>query len=539
MENKICFRRFGTMLDCSRNAVPNIKSLKKWIDLTADLGYNMLQLYTEDTYEVDGNPYFGYMRGRFSKEELKEIDAYAAEKRMELIPCIQTLAHLSALSRWSAYASHMDTLDTLLAGDEAVYDLIDSMFATIAACFSTKTVHIGMDEAHMVGRGKYYDLHGDRNHTEILLEHLKRVSEIGKKYGFSLIMYSDMFFRMASGGEYYSADARIDRQVRELLPDNVRLIYWDYYSTDKSHYDKMLKAHAKLSEGTWFAGGLWTWTGFAPHNLYSMKASGAALASCLEHGVTDVFLTMWGDDGGECSRFAALPSLFYASRIAAGESDSDVIAAQFEKKYGVPFERFLCMDLPGTANGQPEGVANPDKYLLYNDCFIGLLDFALTGEEWERYEACAEKLAEGEKDPEWGYLFASQRALCRALAVKAGLGQRTRQAYQAGDREAMSQVIGEYVALEEKLEVFYEAYRARWFRENKAFGFEIQDIRLGGLIRRVEDCRRRLEAWQGGEIIKIEELEEAQLDYGLAREPVRQPGTFWHSAVSANRLLPA
>lgn len=66
MDNKICFRRFGTMLDCSRNAVMSVNSLKKWIDITADLGYNTLLLYTEDTYELDDNPYFGYMRGRYT-----------------------------------------------------------------------------------------------------------------------------------------------------------------------------------------------------------------------------------------------------------------------------------------------------------------------------------------------------------------------------------------------------------------------------------------------------------------------------------------
>ena len=121
MEKKTYFRRFGTMLDCSRNAVPTVDSLKKWIDITSDLGYNTLLLYTEDTYEVEGNPYFGYMRGRFSQEELKTVDAYAQSKGMELIPCIQTLAHLNAIVRWPAYAPHVDTNDILLAGDEKVY----------------------------------------------------------------------------------------------------------------------------------------------------------------------------------------------------------------------------------------------------------------------------------------------------------------------------------------------------------------------------------------------------------------------------------
>ena len=50
--------RLGTMIDCSRNAVASVESVKKWIDLTSSIGYNTLMLYTEDTYEVSGEPYF-------------------------------------------------------------------------------------------------------------------------------------------------------------------------------------------------------------------------------------------------------------------------------------------------------------------------------------------------------------------------------------------------------------------------------------------------------------------------------------------------
>ena len=120
MDNKKSVRRLATMVDCSRNAVMKPESVKRWIDLTGDMGYNALLLYTEDTYEVDNNPYFGYMRGRYTQEELKEIDAYAVSKGMELIPCIQTLAHLRSIIRWPAYKSHVDADDILLVGDEAV-----------------------------------------------------------------------------------------------------------------------------------------------------------------------------------------------------------------------------------------------------------------------------------------------------------------------------------------------------------------------------------------------------------------------------------
>ena len=63
----------GVMLDCSRNGVLKPESVKRYIDILSRLGYNCLMLYTEDTYEVDNQPYFGYLRGRYSQEELKEI----------------------------------------------------------------------------------------------------------------------------------------------------------------------------------------------------------------------------------------------------------------------------------------------------------------------------------------------------------------------------------------------------------------------------------------------------------------------------------
>ena len=54
------------MLDCSRNAVMKVSKLKEFIDFLSKAGYNALELYLEDTYEVEGEPYFGYMRGRYT-----------------------------------------------------------------------------------------------------------------------------------------------------------------------------------------------------------------------------------------------------------------------------------------------------------------------------------------------------------------------------------------------------------------------------------------------------------------------------------------
>ena len=59
----LAFQKMGVMPDCSRNAVMNVETMKKFISVLAKMGYNEVQLYVEDTYEVDGEEKFGYTNG--------------------------------------------------------------------------------------------------------------------------------------------------------------------------------------------------------------------------------------------------------------------------------------------------------------------------------------------------------------------------------------------------------------------------------------------------------------------------------------------
>ena len=110
-----------------------------------------MQLYTEDTYEIKENPYFGYMRGRYTGEQLKSMDQYASRFGIELIPCIQTLAHLGAALKWEAFSDIVDCNDILLIDEEKTYDLIDAMFRTMSGNISSRKINIGMDEALWLG----------------------------------------------------------------------------------------------------------------------------------------------------------------------------------------------------------------------------------------------------------------------------------------------------------------------------------------------------------------------------------------------------
>lgn len=535
------FKTFGTMLDCSRNAVMTVDAVKRWIDLTAKLGCNTLHLYMEDTYEVDGQPYFGHLRGRYSKAELKQIDAYAAAHGMQVIPCIQTLAHVNALFHWPVYREIRDAADILLTGDERTYALVDGMFRTLRECLRTNIVNIGMDEADLLGLGKYLTLHGYRDRFSILMEHLRRVSEMAKKYGFELLMWGDMFFRLA-GGDYFTnfnQDPKlgeIPEEVRQLVPENIHLVYWDYFSRDRQSYERNIDAHNAIKSGSWFAGGLWTWAGFAPHNTFSIATMREAMKACHAKGVENVVMTMWGDNGAECSKFAVLPALFTVSQMAQDIDDVETIHANFEREFGIPFEDFRALDLIGTQNDSAEAIYNPEKYLLYCDPFMGQFDNRVKSGDAAGYADCAARLAVYADHAEYGYLFRSLRALCAFLSVKADLGIRTRAAYLSGDKKAAKALCTDYDAALERLAAFYAAYEQQWMHENKPQGFDVVDLRIGGQRQRLLHCRDRLLAYAEGQLDRIAELEEPVLDCCCEEKADGQAtrAIFWHEIASAN-----
>ena len=535
------FKTFGTMLDCSRNAVMTVDAVKRWIDLTAKLGCNTLHLYMEDTYEVDGHPYFGHLRGRYSKAELKKIDAYAAAHNMQIIPCIQTLAHVNALFHWPVYREIHDAADILLTGDERTYALVDGMFRTLRECLRTNIVNIGMDEADLLGLGKYLTLHGYRDRFSILMEHLRRVSEMAKKYGFELLMWGDMFFRLA-GGDYFTNFnqnpelGEIPEEVRQLVPENIHLVYWDYFSRDRQSYERNIDAHNAIKSGSWFAGGLWTWAGFAPHNTFSIATMREAMKACHAKGVENVVMTMWGDNGAECSKFAVLPALFTVSQMAQDIDDVETIHANFEREFGIPFEDFRALDLIGTQNDSAEAIYNPEKYLLYCDPFMGQFDNRVKSGDAAGYADCAARLAVYADHAEYGYLFRSLRALCAFLSVKADLGIRTRAAYLSGDKKAAKALSTDYDAALERLDAFYAAYEQQWMHENKPQGFDVVDLRIGGQRQRLLHCRDRLLAYAEGRLDRIEELEEPVLDCCCEEKADGQAtrAIFWHEIASAN-----
>lgn len=503
-ESKLTFDSLGIMIDCSRNAVRNLAFLKQMLRHLAFMGYTTVQLYTEDTFLVDDFEYIGYLRGAYTKEELKELDDYADALGIEMIPCIQTLAHLNQMKRWYPHLFDLD--DILLVDSDETYKFIEAMVKTVKSVFRSKKINIGMDEANMVGLGKYLNIHGYQNRFEILLRHLNKVVSIVKNYGYEPMIWSDMFFRLENNGSYYGD--KVPLRIKDLIPSEVSLVYWDYYHTETSEYDRMMSAHKQLKDELIFAGGSWLWKGIVPNNTFSMRTVDGFIPAARKHGVNHIFTTTWGDNGAEASLYSVLPSLFYLSERSHGLDDQTQIRKRFEVFTGIPFDDFIALDEADFLGEAINYVANPSKYFFYNDPLLGLFD-GLADKRFEESIPLIQKKLKRHLDSKYGHVFKSIYDLLNVLSTKITLGIKTREAYRNNDPQLLQKLINEiYPKTIANIETFYQSFYKQWHDENRPHGFDVEDIRIGGLLRRMHSALNKLKMFYNKEILIIEELDE-------------------------------
>ena len=509
----------GLMIDCSRNGVASIPYIKELIEQLAVMGHTMLMLYMEDVYEVDEEPYFGYMRGRYSKEELKMLDDYAFQFGIELIPCIQTLAHFDQfLSMDTVREEYIDIDNILDVSSPAVQDLLRRMIHSLSSCFRSRRIHIGMDEAYHLGRGRYADKNGLRSKHDIIAEHMDFMLSVCSEYGLRPIVWDDMFVHYQT---------RFDTGQRPI-PEGIDLMYWDYYNNTEEHYEKNLQMRTSLSSHLMFAGGAWKWTGYAPHHSKTFASANAALSVCKRQGIRQVMVTSWADDGCECPISACLfGAVLFAEHQYNETINIDSFGQRLKFITGLDYETFMKQEefdiFPSFSNRAV--TVTPSKYFFYEDplCNLFLAQAESIQEDLTtHYQTLSDYFYSKSRDCSSIALRAALNfygAFGLVMALKWNLGQNIYKAYQQKDTVQLQSIItNQLLPLIPRLELMNEMRRKEWYITNKSFGFEVLDYRIGGLIQRLKTTHTILSSYINEIIPNIPELEETRLSISKFRE---------------------
>ncbi len=501
------FKDLSIMVDVARNYPLKVETFKKLIRYMALLGYSTLKIYFEDLLEVNNEPYFGYLRGRYSKEEIKEIVNYADLFKIEVMPYIQTLAHLNQIKRWCVYRDHFDIDDILLVDDERTYTLIDNMLETISESFTSKRINIGMDEAYLLGRGKYLDKNGYEKRVNIFKKHLSKVLTLTSKYNLDVEMWGDMFFNNSS----YAYDNLSVQDLNKV--NNLKLVYWDYEYKDVKEFQSLIKLHKKVSDKVSTAGGSWKWLGLAPNNKYAIAANINFMKASLKENIEEYTLTCWGDNGSSASIFSILPTLFAVANFSFYQGNKK-IDYLFKDIFKISFNDFLYVDKVNnvTINDPLNAKNNISRIYLYNDLLLGTYNSLIDKDQISTYKVIKKKLNKLSKNNSFNYIFKTLFEFCRVLILKVEIMDELRIAYQDNNKEKLNEILIKLNKLKTTFDKFYFALYEQYHLEAKGNGFDVIDIRLGGVLQRIKTTIRKINDYlKYG--TKIDELEEIMLDF--------------------------
>jgi N-acetyl-beta-hexosaminidase len=507
--------RLAVMIDASRNGACTIDALRDLILRAALMGIDGAMLYMEDTYEVPGEDFFGYLRGPYSADELRGLDDYAFALGVELSPCIQTLGHLEQILQWPAYEALRDDERIVLAGSPATYELLAKMIQAASAPFRSRRINLGMDEASGIGQGNYKRLFGDRRPFDIMNDHLAKVRDICSSLGLEASIWSDMYFRLGSATHgYYDKDWRLPEGVAERIPKDVQLVYWDYYHEDYVFYREWIAHHRELGTEPAVALGSWCWDRFWSELVFATKTIVPGMRACRDEGIREVILTNWGDDGMEVDIRSALPAwqLFAECAYSGDDSLAEVESAAalgFRGSVGGDYASWVAASGLDRLPGAAEKHANPSKVLLYEDLLLGLWEPQYQVESLPaHYAALASRLETAASAGGADSRLAFPAKIARVLAAKTALRPRLVKAYRVGDREALTRMAeAELPALLAEVEELWRMHRELWLSTYRPFGLEVIDMRYGFVRARIEGLELRLEGYLSGATRSIPELE--------------------------------
>ncbi|MFA5204680.1 MAG: hypothetical protein WC708_09795, partial [Lentisphaeria bacterium] len=384
--------------------------------------------------------------------------------------------------------------------------------------FRSRRIHIGMDETHDLGRGRFYDRHGDERHFNVFNRHLGRVVSICKTKGLSPIIWSDMYFSMGSKTmNYYDTAGVIPGDVVKSIPREASLVYWDYYHADKAFYLDWIERHRQLGKEPLMGSGVWTW-GRLWHDRGLTESNAApCVQACREAGVKELFFTMWGDDGAYCDFDSALAGLAYVAELGfSGAAGKRTLPARFKAVFGASYQdAMLPSGIYDVSNSvEPHSDKLPPDLIFWDDPLL----LQCIGENWRKnrhsldgiashFASVERSLAGKDRLTEAGDLRLG-RLIASVLAIKASLLPKLLDAYSRQDRQAMDKLRRNGLKLlQSKSRACLARFRAMWLRHNKPFGLEFIQGRYAALIERNAELGRTIEAFISGRAESIPEFD--------------------------------
>jgi hypothetical protein len=310
----------GAQDDISRGPVPTLEYQKRQIRTLAAYKLNTFTLYYEHTLAFASQPLIAPPGGAMSREDVRELVAYAKRYHITVIPQQQTFGHLHHALKLELYADLAETPHghVLAPGQRGTLAFTKGIFAEIDSLFPSPFVHLGADETFELGKGRTKPDVESRGIGPVYVDYLREIVETVRVPGKRYLFWGDI--------------AMNHPDLVKGLPKDLIAVGWDYWS--RSNFDRYLKPFRDAGMETWVAPGVNNWNRIYPNNVAALANIQGFVRDGQRSGATGMINTTWDDDGDAIFEQNWYGLLFGA---AASWQPGEASIPQFQAAYGTVF----------------------------------------------------------------------------------------------------------------------------------------------------------------------------------------------------------
>ena len=337
----------GYQLDVSRCKVPTMRTLHRMIDLLATLGYNQFQLYTEHTFAYSQHETVWREASPMTPSEIRELDAYCAERGIELVPNQNSFGHLehwlrhpgyndlaempaggAVYKRWGDYVSKFPM--ALCPTDSRSVDFLAGLYDELFPCFRSKYVNVGCDETVELwdaeGKGRSQAAIKEKGAPRVYLDFLLKIHRLCAARGHRMMFWGDIILH--------------NPELIPELPEDVVCLNWGYEANHP--FAKQTAAFKAAKREFVVCPGTSAWGSLSGRINNMMANIDSAVTNGLQNGMRGILIADWGDGGHPNPWVTSVPAIVYAAHRLRGEQlTRDQLAAELDKVLGCSCGRAL------------------------------------------------------------------------------------------------------------------------------------------------------------------------------------------------------
>ena len=285
----------GVMLDISRDKVPTLETLYRLVDELAEWKINRLELYTEHTFAYRNHRAVWEHASPMTADEVRELDAFCAERFIELVPNQNCFGHLHRwlekepyrdlaecpdgfMTPWGEWRDGPFSLNPLNPRSLA---LVEELLAELLPNFRSRKVNVGCDETFDLGQGHSREACELQGKGRVYLDFLLKIYRAATRNGHEMQFWGDIILNHPE-------------LIGELPRDVVPLV-WGYEADHPFAFQCPQFAEAGLP--FYVCPGTSTWNSIIGRTDNALANLDNAAENGLAHGARGYVITAWGDHG--------------------------------------------------------------------------------------------------------------------------------------------------------------------------------------------------------------------------------------------------